>query len=62
MNPYPLLAGAAWFRLGIAGLDVLAVVVIVRLSSVFAAWWRRQRPSRSTTAAVRTVSRRHTHI
>jgi hypothetical protein len=53
MSPYPTLADAAWLRLGIVGLDILAVVVVVRVCSVLTAWWRTLRASRPVPATVR---------
>jgi hypothetical protein len=46
MNTYPLIADAAWLRLGIVALDIIAVVVTVRICSAVGtwsrAWWRAQ--------------------
>jgi hypothetical protein len=40
MTAYSFLANAAWFRLGIVGLDILAVVATVRVCAALTAWWR----------------------
>jgi hypothetical protein len=60
MSLYPTLADAAWLRLGIVGLDVLAVVVVVRLSAALAVWWRAPHAPRSAPATTIRVSRRRT--
>ena len=39
MNAYPPIADAAWLRLAIVGLDILAVVVTVRLCAACGARW-----------------------
>jgi hypothetical protein len=38
MTTDPLLANAAWLRLGIVGLDTLAVVAPAQLCAALAAW------------------------
>src|SRR5580698_1067403 len=53
MNVYPQIADAAWLRLVIVGLDILAVVVTVRVCSVLTAWWRAWRAPQPVPAAVR---------
>jgi hypothetical protein len=58
MNPYPLIADAAWLRLGIVGLDVLAVVVVVQLCAALGTWWRMPHAARPALATIRAASRR----
>ena len=59
MTPHTFFADAAWFRLGIVGLDILAVILTVRICSAVAALWRVLRsPGRSVPAAAH-IARRH---
>jgi hypothetical protein len=44
MNAYPIIAEAAWVRLAIVGLDILAVAATVRFCGLLGAWWRTHHP------------------
>jgi hypothetical protein len=62
MNALPLLADVTWLRLAVVGLDILAVVLVVRLWSAVAAWWDTAHISRPMPAAIRVARagpRRH---
>jgi hypothetical protein len=58
MNAYPLLADPAWLRLGIVGLDILAVIATVRLCGAVTNWWRMAHHTRSAPATTRAANRR----
>lgn len=53
MNTQSLFADAAWFRLAVVGIDILAVITIVRLWSAIAAWWQAPFPHRSVALPAR---------
>lgn len=48
-----LFAPAVWLRLAVVGIDILAVIAIVRLWTIVAAWWRAPFPHRSFSASAR---------
>lgn len=56
MDTQTLFADSAWFRLAIVGIDILAVMAVVRLWGVLAAWWRVPLPRRSFAVAARVRS------
>jgi hypothetical protein len=58
MSTYPIFADAAWLRLGIVGLDILAVIITVRLCAAFTAWWRNVRPPGDQVLAGARIGRR----
>jgi hypothetical protein len=58
MTPYPLFTDAAWLRLCIVGIDILAVIVTVRLCSGVAVWWRTLRPPGHPIPAAARIGRR----
>lgn len=58
MDMHALLTDAAWFRLGIVALDILAVIAVVRLWGAIAAWGRAPFPLRSFSVPAR-VRRTH---
>jgi hypothetical protein len=53
MDTQTLFAHAAWFRLAVVGIDILAVVAIVRAWSAVAAWWGAPFPHRSLAVPAR---------
>jgi hypothetical protein len=62
MNPYPIFAEAAWLRLAVVGVDILAVVLVVRLCGAVTAWWRAQRAFRPARVPIRGSRRRPTRF
>jgi len=62
MNPYPIFAEAAWIRLTIVGLDIIAVVVVVRLCGAVTAWWRARHAIRPALVPIRGSRRRQSRF
>jgi hypothetical protein len=56
MDTQFLFADAAWFRLAVVGIDILAVVAIVRLWNAIAVWWQMPFPRRSFSMPARVRS------